>query len=125
MKFFYFILFYFILFYFILFYFILLFSYGSYASAEECINKSDVDSLIGVFKNNDKQSLIIFSSDAIKGDIEQDELVLNKKALLLICLRFIMAGVWIRILNIQCIRRQFSLVRGYVCGIFLLHYQSP
>ncbi|EOY8028427.1 hypothetical protein [Raoultella planticola] len=107
------------------FYFILLFSYGCYASAEECINKSDVDSLIGVFKNNDKQSLIIFSSDAIKGGIEQDELVLNKKALLLICLRFIMAGVWIRILNIQCIRRQFSLVRGYVCGIFLLHYQSP
>lgn len=61
------------------FYFILLFSYGCYASAEECINKSDVDSLIGVFKNNDKQSLIIFSSDAIKGGIEQDELVLNKK----------------------------------------------
>lgn len=64
------------------FYLILLFSYGSYASTEECINKSDVDSLIGVFKNNDKQSLINFSSDAIKGDVEQDELILNKKSTL-------------------------------------------
>lgn len=104
---------------------ILFLSYGSYASAEECINKSDVDSLIETFKNNDKQSLIKFSVDAIKSDIEQDELISNKKALLLIYLRFIMVGVWIKVLNIQSIHRQFSPARVYVYGTFLLRYQIP
>lgn len=42
---------------------VLLFIYSSYASANECIAKSDVESLIVTFKNNDKQSLIDIAVD--------------------------------------------------------------
>ncbi|MDN4629823.1 hypothetical protein [Erwinia sp. PsM31] len=56
----------------------LLFIYSSYASANECIAISDVESFIMTFKKNDKQSLIDIVVDSVKHYIEYDLLIKNK-----------------------------------------------
>ncbi len=65
------------------FFLALLLSYGSYASAEECVVKSDVDSLLEIFKANDKKILIDMSADSVRHDVETDDIILNKKSTLI------------------------------------------